>query len=156
VIGGGNASITVGQPEASQYFVGNNSLQAGQNYQWRVRCGCSNNPLIAGPWSAYDQFSLASALEARTSSTHIDSGQEVVIAPNPTNGFTQLFLNSNESSNGVISLFDITGKLVLQQNIALSKGVNILQLDLSDYKSGLYVLTTQWENRVFQTKLIIQ
>ncbi len=156
VIGGGNASITVGQPEASQFFVGNNSLQAGQDYQWRVRCGCSNNPLIAGPWSPYDQFSLASARGSMTSAANVDSDEEVVIAPNPANGFAQVFLNSTESLNGVISLFDITGKMVFQQNVALSKGANTLQLDLTEYNSGLYLLTTQWGNRVFQSKLIIQ
>jgi len=153
VIGGGNASINVNQPEAAQLFVSNNSLQTGQNYQWRVRCACSASPLIAGPWSSYDQFSPGAA---KNRSTATNAEDDFKIAPNPANGFTQLFLNSNENSIGVISLFDITGKLVLQQNVAVSKGSNTLQLDLTDHNTGLYILTAQWGNEVFQSKLILQ
>ncbi|MFT6174856.1 MAG: hypothetical protein ACJAY4_001078 [Cryomorphaceae bacterium] len=153
VIGGGNASVTVSQPEASQLFVGNNSLQAGQNYQWRVRCGCSANPLIAGPWSPYDQFSSGAAKDRSTATSAKD---DFKIAPNPANGFTQLFLNSNETSIGVIALFDISGKLVLQQNIVLTKGANTIQLDLTDHEAGLYLLNTQWGNEAVQSKLVIQ
>jgi hypothetical protein len=153
VIGGGNASVTVSQPEASQLFVGNNSLQAGQDYQWRVRCGCSANPLIAGPWSPYDQFSSGAAKDRSTATSAKD---DFKIAPNPANGFTQLFLNSNETSIGVISLFDISGKLVVQQNIVLTKGANTIQLDLTDHEAGLYLLNTQWGNEAVQSKLVIQ
>lgn len=153
-IGGGNASITVNQPEASQVFVGNNSLQAGEDYQWRVRCGCSANPLVAGPWSPYDQFSIGGAKDNRSAAGATKS--EFKIAPNPTNGFTQLFFTSKESSSAVISLFDISGKLVLQQNVALIKGANNIQLDLTGQEAGLYLLTTQWGNEAVQSKLIIQ
>ncbi|HKK38999.1 MAG TPA: S8 family serine peptidase, partial [Cryomorphaceae bacterium] len=118
VIGGGSSAITIGQPEASELFVSNNSLQAGQNYQWRVRCGCSTNPLIVGPWSVYDQFFLGAAKDNRSSASK--EMEDFKIAPNPANGFTQVFINSNEALSGVISLFDVTGKLVLQQNMNLS------------------------------------
>ncbi|MGB6034706.1 MAG: S8 family serine peptidase [Cryomorphaceae bacterium] len=155
IIGGGNSSITVGQPEASQLFVGNNSIQPGLGYQWRVRCGCSSNPLIAGPWSEYDQFSRA--LAARDGSVVTANGETALkIAPNPTTGSTQLFFNLNDASTAIVSLFDISGKLVFQQNLNLEKGANTVHLDLTDREAGLYLLNTQLESETLQSKLIIQ
>lgn len=154
IVGGGLTSVTVSQNEASQLFVSNNGLQSGQAYQWRVRCGCSTSPLIAGAWSGVDQFFPAAARSAFGSGD--DREQSAKIVPNPTNGFTRIVLNSDESFSGTISLFDIAGKLVLQRNVALLKGENTVQLNLADHTPGLYLLTARWGNEVFQSKLIIQ
>jgi hypothetical protein len=154
IIGGGNVSITVGQPEASQLFVGNNSISAGFDYQWRVRCACSSNPLIAGTWSEYDQFSRGIA--ARNGLATANGETSLKIAPNPATGFTQLFFNLNDVSTAIVSLFDISGKLVFQQNLSLEKGTNAIQLDLSEREAGLYILNTQLESETIKSKLIIQ
>lgn len=154
VIGGGVASITVNQPEASEYFVSNNILQAGQDYQWRVRCGCQINPIIAGPWSDYDQFSLGNARGSFSSAAA--SAESFRIAPNPSQGMTTLFVSSTESANGVLSVFNITGKLIVQQNISIAEGVNTFEIDLSEQPPGMYFMKGQWTNSEYQTKLIIR
>lgn len=142
------------QPEASELFISNNSLQAGQNYQWRVRCGCQANPIIAGPWSPYDQFSLGSAREFSSSGN--SNEESLRIAPNPTAGLTKFFLTSSHISEGSLSVFNITGKLVYQQNLSLNEGANMLEIDLSDQPSGLYLVKGQWGNSEYQSKLIIR
>lgn len=154
IIGSGSTSITVNQTEVGELFVSNNNLQSGQNYEWRVRCGCSTDPLVAGAWSDYDQFSLAAARSFTAASTEAENALR--IAPNPANGMTQIFLDANQASSGVISLYDISGKMVLQQNVAIAEGLNTVELDISSFDPGLYLMSAQQGSLVLQSKLIIQ
>jgi hypothetical protein len=42
--------------ELSSFSIPEGDLIPNQDYQWRVRCGCSLNPLVAGPWVEYQEF----------------------------------------------------------------------------------------------------
>ena len=61
---------------------------------------------------------------------------------NPQN----LFLNQNNKN---IQIFDISGKLVLNKNINVSK------LDVSVLESGTYIIKVEAENKILTKKLII-
>ncbi len=50
----GTQTFQVLQNELSQFFVPQGQLNSGQTYRWRVRCGCSFT--VAGPWTAYQNF----------------------------------------------------------------------------------------------------
>jgi len=155
IIGGGNASITVGQSEASQYLVPNNSLQSGQNYQWRVRCACSANPLIAGVWSPYDQFTAGNARGSQNSNP-FSKDNSIALFPNPSNGNTQLNVLAQQEEITTLSIFDLTGKLVSDRKINLHKGSNQFELNLSSLETGIYTVSIQMAGKQIQSKLIIQ
>ncbi|MEM9052941.1 MAG: S8 family serine peptidase [Bacteroidota bacterium] len=103
-LGGGSATLTVGQPEASQLFVSNNSLQAGQTYEWRVRCACSASPLIIGAWSIYDQFSTDGA-RGFAGSNPFSKDHRVALFPNPTRENTQLSILSDIEGFAIVTVF---------------------------------------------------
>ncbi|MGB6036317.1 MAG: FG-GAP-like repeat-containing protein, partial [Cryomorphaceae bacterium] len=46
----------VGGQNASTFNIPFSVLQPSTSYQWRVRCGCSQTPLVAGPFSSWQQF----------------------------------------------------------------------------------------------------
>lgn len=73
---------------------------------------------------------------------------EIGIAPNPTNG--KITISSKEIMTGY-SLYDYSGRLVMQSNGSLSTK---FELDLSDYAEGVYHIVIQSENFV-QTKKIL-
>ncbi|MEM9051508.1 MAG: choice-of-anchor Q domain-containing protein, partial [Bacteroidota bacterium] len=55
VVGNGpqEASIIRGGPNVSNFIANPGLLVPGTVYQYRVRCGCSQNPLIVGPYSDF-------------------------------------------------------------------------------------------------------
>lgn len=68
---------------------------------------------------------------------------KIELYPNPTRGFTTLFVNNekNKDESAHLILSDITGKILFQQSINLSKGGIELNLDLTDYQNGVYNIT---------------
>jgi hypothetical protein len=64
------------------------------------------------------------------SATHDLAGREINIYPNPTTG--KVFITVKGSLDASIELFDITGKRIFRQRD--------LEVDLSDFNNGLYLL----------------
>jgi hypothetical protein len=48
------------QSELSSLTIPEDELIPNQDYEWRVRCGCSLNPLVAGPWIDLQGFNSGS------------------------------------------------------------------------------------------------
>ena len=151
----GSATVNVIESEASEVFVGNGSLQAGQTYEWRVRCACSTNPLIIGPFSEFDQFTVGQAVRD-ISGANLPHDIQLTIMPNPTEGSSRIRMNSSKESQAILSVFDITGKMVYQENFALVKGENLRELDMSSRPSGLYLVQLKQGDTLFRTKLIVK
>ena len=76
------------------------------------------------------------------------------ITPNPTSDKVNIQLNQNDVSNqtATVILFDMTGRQVLTQ----STTAGAFQLDLSHLAKGMYVVTVQSNNAVYQEKIIRQ
>jgi Secretion system C-terminal sorting domain len=60
--------------------------------------------------------------------------------PNPTTGSYYLNLQSERDEWVDISLFDITGKLILRKNISMGSGTEQILLTLEGHKQGTYIL----------------
>lgn len=71
------------------------------------------------------------------------------IVPNPASGIATLYLNPHESPE-TVALYNMQGQLLLQQTV--SEGSDRLQINLSNYPSGIYVL----RSGVSSQKFIIQ
>jgi citrate lyase gamma subunit len=76
------------------------------------------------------------------------------ISPNPISDIVNIQLNQNEALNQVATLVlsDMTGRQVLIQTIA----AGTFQLDLSNLAKGMYVVTVQSNNAIYQEKIIHQ
>jgi hypothetical protein len=67
------------------------------------------------------------------------------IYPNPSNGVINLALNTpafENAQNGHFNLFDLSGQLVLSQDILLNSGYQEIQLSMTEngLSNGLYLL----------------
>ena len=56
VEGGVLNTAQVFESELSSFSIPEGDLIPNQDYQWRVRCGCSLNPLVVGPWIEFQEF----------------------------------------------------------------------------------------------------
>lgn len=84
------------EPEASEIFAGGFLFNYGTEYTWRIRCGCSANPLVAGPWRA---------LEFTT-----PGGPEISSSPNPTSGTSVVSFSIMRPENATLEVYDLNGR----------------------------------------------
>ncbi len=78
------------------------------------------------------------------------------IFPNPTNGKIFLSINTVGSERAAtISLFDMTGRMVVSQKNDLSIGGNLLTIDASGLPRGNYAIMVQTSERTFAQKVMI-
>lgn len=66
---------------------------------------------------------------------------ELSVMPNPaTEQITIRFFKTNENPESLIKIFNTRGQLQSTQVVATTKGVNSMELDVSDWLSGVYVV----------------
>ena len=78
-----------------------------------------------------------------------------LLYPNPVQGET-VFLSPYRSDllDGTLSVFDMSGKVVLQQRLVLIPG-EVSEISVQGLAPGLYQMSLDSENNRFRTKLII-
>jgi hypothetical protein len=83
-----------------------------------------------------------------------DTKGRISISPNPTSDKVNILLNQNDVSNQptTVILSDMTGRQVLTQTTT----AGAFQLDLSNLAKGMYIVTLQSNNAIYQEKIIRQ
>jgi len=108
--------------------------------------------------TATNGITLGKIHNART--TGIDEGRMAAqtntmqIYPNPSSSLFNLKLSTNiKSNNAKITLYDISGRLV-SDNIAFTKqDENTLQINLSTFAEGNYIIKAEVDNVLYSAKL---
>ncbi len=76
------------------------------------------------------------------------------IYPNPVSEFTTFEFESNSSDLAEISIFDLSGKMVINSNQQVNKGLNKLNLNLGGLNAGSYVVRMVIGTDVYSHKII--
>jgi len=80
----------------------------------------------------------------------------MALYPNPTTGNTMLEVNAASNGTAVLRLIDVTGKLFNTKTVTLTKGLNAVDLNVSDYADGIYLLQIVSDDNVQTLRLIKQ
>jgi hypothetical protein len=80
---------------------------------------------------------------------------EFGIFPNPNNGNFNVQIPNTISGSGVISLVDLSGKLIYTQGITVAKGEKLL-IQSPDIKPGIYIVQLEINDTLLRSKLIVQ
>ncbi len=83
-------------------------------------------------------------------------GSLVKIFPNPSKGFINIQISSNEDKTASYSLMDINGKIIIRDDIQLIKGINVFSKDLSLFSAGTYFINIEYSNTSSRHKIVIQ
>ena len=124
-------------------------LDVATEYYWRVRAiwdGDTTN------WS-----------ETRNFFTPFPDGimdnilnyENVNIYPNPSNGFLNVELEAVEKSIVRVSVMDLLGQKVFDNEFRFSEGIETQKIDLNNLENGLYIIKLENENRIFNQKFIL-
>ncbi len=77
----------------------------------------------------------------------INGVTKLSIYPNPTNGV--LFIeNNSDISIKKITLFDLSGKMLLENQI------NFSEIDMHKFETGIYILSIATENNIYRYKIV--
>lgn len=63
---------------------------------------------------------------------------QIILYPNPAKDQIALQINTDENRMALLEIFDMSGKLVSSKDHMLSKGVNIINSNISGLKPGIY------------------
>jgi len=144
VAGAITSSQIISGEEADGLVIQAAQLQPNTDYEWRVRCGCSQTPLVAGPWSAW-QFIGSPIVFAI--STH----------PNPTSGQSFVSFTAVEESYATLEVFDLSGRLVesiFAGNV--NSGLDYrFEFDGSALPNGVYLYRLTTNKEVVTEKFMI-
>lgn len=82
----------------------------------------------------------------------------MIVYPNPNNGTFTVEISASENiSDGKIQLFDVTGKIILDQITTIEKGINQVYFNNVDLQMGSYLVKfTGGNNSLKPIKIIIQ
>jgi hypothetical protein len=93
------------------------------------------------------------------SGVHENSGivTDMNIYPNPSeNTSVNLILNSNKAAKTVVKIYNVVGQEVAHFDNNLSIGINTFNINVSNYKAGVYFVSAIADGKNFTQKLIIK
>jgi photosystem II stability/assembly factor-like uncharacterized protein len=132
----------------SSYFVPI-VLDYDADYFWRVR---AINGLDTSGWSNTWSFTTKPIVG-------IDEpglGGKLSVYPNPAENTIYLQLLENQNILFQLSITDLVGKTVLNQDIRLDSGSKTVSIDVSPLREGIYMLRMSDRDSVYTKKLIIK
>jgi len=137
-------SQIIGGAGASGFNIPFSALQPGTDYEWRVRCGCSQTPLVAGPFSSYQPFSTP-------------GGSVISSLPNPTTGQSNVTFSVVDGGYATLDVYDMSGRLVnaIFTGVAQPNNEYRFEFDGSALPNGVYIYRLTTQNEVVNNKFMI-
>jgi hypothetical protein len=134
----------VGGPNADGFNIPFSVLQSGTDYEWRVRCGCSQTPLIAGAFSSWQPFSTP-------------GGAGIVSSPNPTSGQSNVTFTVAEEGTTTLEVYDMSGRMLdaLFNGVAQANNDYRFQFDGSTLPNGVYIYRLTTDKEMVNEKFMI-
>ncbi|MBK9456677.1 MAG: T9SS type A sorting domain-containing protein [Bacteroidetes bacterium] len=124
------------------------NLQCGTNYVWQIRTICDT--IGVDEISAWSHLQAFSTLACRAGDNIESDESTISLYPNPATTSLTVVMNSDIQS---IQIFDMTGKLVFNQNIETAESI---QLDISEWNSGIYLVQSVGTSGTTTEKLVVQ
>ncbi len=78
------------------------------------------------------------------------------IIPNPANNSADIAVEAKENGTAMIYVTDITGKIVLKNDVTLNTGLNGFNINTTNYTAGTYIVTITNGDWKINEKLIVQ
>ncbi|MCD4678968.1 MAG: T9SS type A sorting domain-containing protein [Bacteroidales bacterium] len=132
----------------TEYQVEGNGLDSATVYYWRVRAIHSQD---TSDWSDVWNYKIAvTGIE-----DVIFDKSDIHIYPNPTSEEFFIKLNSEYPMDIQLSVMDLLGQLLINEEIHFNKGKNTREIKLKNLNNGIYLVKLQKGSEQFVTKIVI-
>ncbi|HKK39890.1 MAG TPA: T9SS type A sorting domain-containing protein, partial [Cryomorphaceae bacterium] len=134
--------VVLGEFVSSKIIPGS-LLDYSTDYEWRVRCGCSVDPLVVGPVSPWQPFSTP--------------GAGISSMPNPTQGLSNVTFSVVEEGYTTLEVYDMSGRLIdaVFTGVAQPNGEYRFEFDGSALPNGVYIYRLTTQSEVLNNKFMI-
>jgi len=82
--------------------------------------------------------------------------RSISVYPNPVQGITNVIMDSDVQGNANLMLTDINGSTLLRQDFVKNSGAQTLQVNMSNLRPGVYILTIQVGGTRIATKKLMK
>jgi hypothetical protein len=105
-----------------------------------------------------DGSSIQSNVVQQTVDCSAGKLSQLSVFPNPANSQVNLVYSSSKSQNNTqLTIYDVLGRVVMQQAVVIQEGLNQINLPLPNATDGVYLLVLEAQhNRLSAQRLIIQ
>jgi len=76
--------------------------------------------------------------------------------PNPASESVNVTFSSEESAEGVISVMNLMGQMVYNENVSVHEGYNMVTLPVNQLRAGVYMVNVKTEKGTSTQKLIVK
>ena len=83
------------------------------------------------------------------------SKNKLEIFPNPAYDVLNVNMNLNKTTNVLIEIYDIFGKLVKFQNLINVEPYSQISINIKDIANGTYIIKTKCENECAYSKFVV-
>lgn len=163
------AAFTWSVPVVNQFQFTNTS-SGGTIYNWDF--GDGNLSTLQNPTHVYTQsntytvtLTVTGANGCSTTTTQVinvgvgieENGalNGITVAPNPANDNMNITMNMNTSSEVQITIFDLSGKIMVNETKNLASGLNTINYEVNNWSNGIYFVRITAGNSVNTIKEVI-
>lgn len=86
----------------------------------------------------------------------VKSFSNVSLSPNPTSGVSELSVSLDKASEIVVSVYNVTGALVMSKTIKGTEGNNTITLNANNWNNGVYFYNVKSGSAAASGKLVVQ
>lgn len=94
-------------------------------------------------------------IDANMSVLDVDDNVSLSLFPNPADNATTLRIESNQSSDALISIYNTLGEMVYSSSTYVNNGVNEVNLNTSGLVNGMYFVNIQVVEEMYNLRLSI-
>lgn len=76
------------------------------------------------------------------------------ISPNPADDKINLLFNSINRTEGMIQIYEISGKRIFSESLSFEEGINKRELDVSSFAKGVYLIEINTGEKSYKHKLV--
>lgn len=127
-------------------------LNPNSTYHWRIKPFSRYSTCIG--FGDGQSFKTDNAVDVE----YIEGIESFEVYPNPITGGQKvnLILNTQQSFDADISLYDVQGKAILEFEESFGNGFNTVEIDTNDITQGTYIIAIRSESGVLHQRLLIR
>jgi len=124
-------------------------LTPNTTYQWKVRSLCMDNPKVWSAWTAPMWFTTPVVSPARLNAGWVES-DGLVVFPSPATDVVHIAASDMKEGISDVGIYNLLGELKHR----VESGRLPLQVDVSDWLPGIYIVRARTAQGILQEKFV--